>query len=79
MIRKSEIPEIAICDKCDEPMKVIELSEKAAKLGVQVTKGSYSIECCGFQLTIDDNDAHAELVNILLAYHRGRNMESGKT
>lgn len=59
MIQKTEIPELAICHKCGEPMQVIDLAAKAAKLGVHVAEGSFSIECCDFQLSID-NDEDAE-------------------
>lgn len=69
MIQKTEIPELAICHKCGEPMKVIDLTAKAAKLGVQVPEGSFSIECCGSQLTIEDDAAAERLKDLLLAYH----------
>ena len=69
MIDVRNIPDYAICHKCGQPMKVVELGPQAARLGVKIPDGSYVIECCGHELTIDDEPARLALKNLLLAYH----------
>lgn len=69
MIRKEDIPEMAICPRCGQPMKVVDLAPQAARLGVRVPEGSFVIECCGTELTIDDDDLAIRVRDLLLAYH----------
>ncbi|WP_339676851.1 hypothetical protein [uncultured Gimesia sp.] len=77
MIQKTDIPDFAICHRCGEPMKVIDLTAKAKKLGFHVVEGSFSIECCDFQLSIDDDDEADCLKNMLLAYHNQHHLLNG--
>ena len=66
MIRKEDIPEIAICHVCGQPMKIINVSALAKSLGYTVKSGSYALECCGFELTIDDPKLAKHVVELLL-------------
>ncbi len=70
MVQKDDIPEAAICPKCGNPMQAVDLHLKAAKLGAHLPEGSYAIGCCGFELTIENDDVAQQLINLLLAYHR---------
>lgn len=70
MTEKKDIPDCAICPKCEEPMKVIDLYAKAAEIGFRVDPGSYVIKCCGYELTIENELASDQLRDLLLAYHR---------
>jgi hypothetical protein len=69
MIRKDNIPEIAICHQCGEPMRVVDVGALAKSLGYQLPRGSYAVECCGFELTVDDPDKAKQIVEMLLEYH----------
>jgi len=69
MIKKEDIPEIAICHVCGEPMKLVDLSELAESLGYQVASGSYALECHGFEQTIDDPREAKRVLELLLEYH----------
>lgn len=70
MFTIDDVPELAICPKCGNPMKVVFLEPLATKLGFKVDEGAFSIECCGGELTIDDNDLANRLKEVLLAYHQ---------
>lgn len=69
MIRKQDIPEIAICHKCGNPMKVIDVSALAKSLGYTAPSGLYALQCCGFEQTIDDPEHATQILDILLAYY----------
>ena len=72
MVSKDDIPEVAMCHVCGEPMKVIDVSELAKSLGYKVAEGSFALECCGFEQTIE-NAEEAKRVRLLLqAYHSER-------
>lgn len=47
MIRKEDIPELAICHKCGQPMKVVDVTALAESLGYKAKSTSYTAECCG--------------------------------
>ncbi len=71
MITKDQIPKVAICHICGEPMKVVNLNELATELSVLLPKQhSCVINCCDFELTIEDNEEFQELCKILLEYHK---------
>lgn len=70
MVTREQIPEIAICHKCGEPMKVVNLHENAERLGVKLSRDSFVIECCGSALTIENDFAYEELRDLLLSYHQ---------
>jgi len=70
MIQQSDIPDLAICHKCGNPMKAIDLAAKAKRLGFHEPEGSFVIECCGSELTVEDEDAAEQLRDLLLAYHQ---------
>jgi hypothetical protein len=61
MIAINDLPDLAICHVCGQPMRVVELGPEAARLGVKVPDGSYVIECCGHELTMEDESARVEL------------------
>ena len=70
MVRLEDIPECAICPRCGQPYKVVDLAPQAARLGVKVPEGSFVFRCCGNgELTIDDEVAELKLRDLLLAYH----------
>jgi hypothetical protein len=70
MVRLEDIPECAICPRCGQPYKVIDLGQQAARLGVKVPEGSFVFRCCGNgELTIEDEVAELRLRDLLLAYH----------
>ena len=69
MIDTDEIPEFLICHVCGRPMKLVDVSALARSLGSILRSGSYSIECCDFELTIDDPDLASEALRTLLEYH----------
>ena len=67
MVRIEDIPECAICSRCGQPMKVVDLTARAAKLGVKTSEGSFVFKCCGNgELTIDDEVAALKLRSLLL-------------
>lgn len=70
MVRKEDIPDLAICPKCNQPMNVVDLAPQAARLGMRVPEGSFVIECCGTELTIDDDELAIRVRDLLLAYHQ---------
>lgn len=65
MVSRDDIPEVAICHVCGEPMKVIDVTELAKSLGYRVTEGSFALECCGFEQTIE-NAEEAKRIRVLL-------------
>lgn len=70
MVRLEDIPECAICPRCGQPYKVVDLGPRAARLGVKVPEGSFVFRCCGNgELTIEDEVAELKLKDLLLAYH----------
>jgi hypothetical protein len=70
VVRIEDIPECAICSKCGQPMKVVDLGPRAARLGVKVPEGSFVFKCCGGgELTIDDELAALKLKDLLPEYH----------
>jgi hypothetical protein len=74
VVRIEDIPECAICPRCGQPYKVIDLAAKAARLGGKVPEGSFVFRCCGSgELTIEDEVAELRLRDLLLEYHRERN------
>lgn len=73
MIQRTDIPDMAICPACGQPMKVIDLAKKAADLGIHVPEGGFTIECCGGQLYMEDEEARIMLRDLLLAYHTEHN------
>jgi hypothetical protein len=79
MIRKEDIPKLAICHICGEPMKLEDISILAKRLGYKVAEGSYVLGCCDFELTVDDEGLANHLVKLLQAYHfQNSNKEIGK-
>jgi hypothetical protein len=68
MIRKEDIPQMAICHVCGEPMKLIDVSALAKSLGYTVESGSYALKCCGFEQTIEDPKLAKQIVEMLLEY-----------
>jgi hypothetical protein len=73
MTRLEDIPEFAICPKCGQPLKVIDLALQAARLGLRLPEGSFVFRCCGNgELTIDDDLARLRLRDLLLAYHESK-------
>jgi hypothetical protein len=69
MLRREDIPEIAICHVCGQPMKIIDVSALAKSLGYTVRSGSYALECCGFEQTIEDPELAKHVLTLLLEYH----------
>ncbi len=74
MIRKDGIPALAICQKCGEPMRVVDVAAVAKSLGYRVQSGAYALECCGFELTVDDADKAKQIAEMLLEYHSQRRL-----
>jgi hypothetical protein len=71
MTAREQLPDDAICHVCGSPMKVIDLAPLAKELGVHVPREhSYSIECCDFELTVDDDEEFRHLCELLREYHR---------
>lgn len=64
-----DIPDIAICHRCGNPMKVIYLEPLAIELGMKVRRGAFVIECCDSQLTIEDEAASMTVRDLLAKYH----------
>lgn len=70
MVRLEDIPECAICPRCGQPYRVVDLGPQAARLGVKIPEGSFVFRCCGNgELTIEDEVAELKLRDLLLAYH----------
>jgi hypothetical protein len=70
VVRLEDIPECAICPRCGQPYKVIDLGPQGASLGIKVPEGSSVFRCCGNgELTIEDEIAMSSLKDLLLAYH----------
>ncbi len=70
MVTEFEIPTEAICHVCGKPMRVIHHEGRAAALGFKIPDGGiFTIECCGHQLRIDDEDVEREIVKLLESYH----------
>ena len=67
-----EIPPEAICHVCGKPMRVVHHEELAAALGFKIPEGEIvTIECCEYQIRIEDDDARSEVIRILESYHAG--------
>ena len=75
MVHKEDIPEVAICHVCSQPMKVVDVAALAKSLGYTVKSGSYALECCGFELTIDNPKLAKNVVELLLEYYSQTPME----
>jgi hypothetical protein len=72
---KDILPE-AICHICGEPMKVLHHEHRALALGFKIPEGGiFTIECHGFQLRIEDEEAEREVVKLLEAYHSSKESE----
>ena len=70
MVHLEDIPECAICPRCGQPYKVVDLAPQAARLGVKVPEGSFVFRCCGDgELTIEDEAAELRLRDLLIKYH----------
>ena len=69
MVTKGEIPDMAICHKCGNPMRVVDLNAKARRLAVQVPDESFLIKCCESELTIEDEEAARQVRDLLAEYH----------
>ncbi len=69
MFARDQIPDMAICHKCGNPMRVVDLNAQARRLGVQVPDESFVIECCGSELTVEDEEAARQLRDLLAEYH----------
>jgi hypothetical protein len=64
------IPPEAICDVCAKPMRVNRHGGRAAALGLKDSdREFFTIECCGAQLRIEDEDAERALVKLLDEFH----------
>lgn len=64
------VPSEAICHVCGSPMKVIHHENRAASLGFKMSEGElWTIECCGYELRIEDDSVAREVKQILEAYH----------
>jgi hypothetical protein len=78
MIRRDE--KCAICHKCGQPYKVVDLGPQAASLGLTIPESSFNFvfecPCGGSELTIDDDIAALELRELLLTYHNQGNSSS---
>ena len=69
-VELKDIPREALCHICGEPMRVLHHEQRAIALGFKVPEGGiFTIECHGFQLRIDDEEAEQEVVKLLEAYH----------
>ena len=72
-VELKDIPPEAICHICGEPMKVLHHEHRARALGFKIPDGGiFTIECHGFQLRIDDEEAEREVVRLLEAYHASK-------
>jgi hypothetical protein len=69
MVRREGIPAIALCPVCKAPVRPVDISTLVEKLGYRLAKGSYVLECHGFQLTIDDPVLAKQLLDLLLDYY----------
>lgn len=76
MTTKEQLPEIAICHVCKQPMKVVDVSALAESMGYKVTEGSYALECCGFEEHIDDPELAREVIALLVNYHESVKQEN---
>lgn len=71
------IPAEAICRACGQPMKVVRHDGRASALGFKVPPGGiFTIECCGDQLRIEDEEVEREVVRLLESYH-AQNVRKG--
>jgi len=64
------MPKDAVCHVCGKPIQIIDVSAMAASMGLSVPEGSVSIECCGFEQTLDDPEQAQQLLRALTTYHR---------
>lgn len=60
-----------ICKTCGKPMQLIDVRAKAAALGLSIpgTEEQYEIECCGYTLTIDDDEKYEKAIRNLKKHH----------
>jgi hypothetical protein len=75
---KKDIPDMAICHKCGEPMQVVDLVSQAEQLGFGLPEGAFVVECCGTELTVDDDDLAIRIRGLLLEYHRQHRNDADK-
>jgi|688.fasta_scaffold1063621_2 hypothetical protein len=69
MIRKEDLPKVVICPACGEPIKLVNLQELAKSLGYKGREGAYAIECCDYEVTIDNTLEAARLLKLLQEYY----------
>lgn len=55
------------CPTCGQKRKLIDQKKKATEVGLSwpADLPAYTIECCGFELTIEDNATYLKVIEIL--------------
>lgn len=61
--------DLARCPRCGGFRKLIDVREEARKLGFSMPGNGprYIIECCGIQISIEDDRVYKKIIEILLS------------
>jgi ribosomal protein L34E len=64
-------PKLPLCPVCGRPMRLENVEERLAKLGVKYKHPlcPYGIVCCGRTLVIENDEEWLEVVRLLKEYH----------
>lgn len=70
-VTKHPLWHIALCDVCGKPYKLEDLTKKAEAIGLQFVeeRRRFYFYCC-YELTLDDNELYAQIIELLRQYHR---------
>ncbi len=59
--------ELARCPRCGEFRKLVDVREEARKAGLLIAgdEPQFVIECCGYELSIEDDRVYKEVIALL--------------
>ena len=65
--REPTAEELARCPRCGEFRKLVDVREEARKLGLSIAGNApqFVIECCDYELSIEDDRLYEEVIAIL--------------
>ena len=65
--------ELARCPRCGDFRKLIDVREEARKVGLKIAgdEPQFVIECCGYELSIEDDLVYKEVIALLQRHAKG--------
>lgn len=83
MTKRAEVEptaqELARCPRCGDFRKLVDVREEARTVGLEIAgdEPQFVIECCGYELSIEDDLVYKEVI-ALLQGHANQNESAGK-